>query len=135
MLQSDAQMANSVAFNALLVAVRRRVLTLAFPRLAKLPPREYAEALKQARETNFDAFERIGILAAIAFATYLLRIPETEAEISLPIRFMAQYLTAVPLLVLMVGPLYLRCLRRGLDRVIERRHLAGSIYTQEETSC
>ena len=106
-------------------ALKRNALTWALPRLVRLPPAEWDEAVRQARATHFDAIERIGVLAAIALTTWLLRFDVNEAEISLPIRFVAQFVAAIPLLILLAGPFYLRCWRRGLEHVIERRHFAG----------
>lgn len=106
-------------------ALKRSALTWALPHLVKLPHAEWDEALQQARETDFDALERIAVLAAIAFTTYLLRFDVNETELSLPIRAVSQFVAAVPLLILLAGPFYLRCLRRGLDRFIERRHLVA----------
>ena len=54
-------------------------------------------------------------------------------EVALPLRFVAQFAAAVPLLILMVGPFYLRCLRRGVDHVVERSFRL--IHPEEETSC
>ncbi|MBS1229366.1 MAG: hypothetical protein H6R17_2643 [Proteobacteria bacterium] len=118
-------MTNSNAFHLLGRALKRSVLAWALPHIVQVPPAEWDDALKRARETNFDTIERIGVLAGIAFTTYLLRFDANEAEISLPIRFLAQFAAAVPLLILLVGPFYLRCLRRGLDHVIEHRRIAG----------
>jgi len=118
-------MSNSTAIPVLAKALKRALLPRALPRLEQLPSAEWDESLKQARQTNFDIVERVGVFVGIAFTTYLLRFESNEAEMSVPFRFFTQFLTAAPLLVLFVGPLYLRCLRRGLDRVIEHRHLAG----------
>lgn len=118
-------MTDSNALQSFSKALKRSALSWAMPHLVKLPPAEWQQAVQQARETSFDAIERIGVLAAIACTTYLLRFDVNETELSLPIRFVAQFVAAVPLLVLLVGPFYLRCLRRGLDHFIERRHSAG----------
>ena len=104
--------------------IRRIALTWVLPRIVQLPPSEWDEALKQAREAKFDTVELIGVLAGTAFTTYLLRFGADEAEISLQLRFAAQFIAAIPLLILFVGPFYLRCLRRGLEQFIEHRHLA-----------
>lgn len=118
-------MTDSNALQLFSKALKRSALTWAMPQLVKLPPAEWQQAVQQARETNFDAIERIGVLTAIACTTYLLRFDVNPTELSLPIRFVAQFVAAVPLLVLLAGPFYLRCLRRGLDHFIERRHSAG----------
>ena len=118
-------MTDSNALQLFSKALKRSALTWAMPHLVKLPPADWPLAVQQARETNFDAIERIGVLAAIALTTYLLRFDVNEAEISLPIRFVAQFVAAIPLLILLAGPFYLRCWRRGLEHVIEHRHFAG----------
>lgn len=105
-------------------AIKRTVLAWTLPLIVQIPLSEWDEALKQAREAPFDMVERIGVLAATVFTTYLLRFDADEAGISLQIRFAAQFLTAIPLLILFAGPFYLRCLRRGLAQFIARRHLA-----------
>ena len=102
--------------------LKRRALFCVYPALRKLPREEWDQALKQAREANFDTVEWIGLLAGIAFVTYLLRFDVDQGTaVSLPVRYLIQFLAAVPLLVLVVGPFYLRRTRRGLDQEIERR--------------
>lgn len=104
-------------------ALKRNALTWALPQLVHLPPGDWDEALREARQTNFDAVERIGVVAGVALSTWLLR--SDAADFALPIRFVAQFVAAVPLLILVVGPFYLRCLRRGLDHVIASNGRAG----------
>ncbi len=105
---------------------KRMALLWAYPALRKLPYAEWDEVLKQAKKTEFDMIERIWTLAGLAAVTYLLRLePDQAADLSLPMLYLSQFVVAVPLVILIVGPAYLRCLRRGLDGVIEHRHLAG----------
>ena len=104
-------------------AIKRNALTWALPQLAQLPPAQWDSAVKQAREMPFDAIERIAMIAGTAFTTYLLRFAADGSESALPLRFAAQFLAAVPVLILCVGPFYLRCMRRGLEQFIQRRHL------------
>ena len=107
-------------------SLKRMAFLWAYPVLRKLPPSEWDEVLKQAKKVEFDMIERIRILAGIALVTYLLRFDASQVvALSLPVRYLAQFLAAVPLLILIVGPVYLRCMRRGLDHEIERRHSAG----------
>ena len=116
-------MANPNAIYLLGNAIKRTLLTWALPRIAELQPGEWDEALKRARDTNFDTTERIGMLAGIVVVTYLLGFDANQAAApSLPVGYFIQFLAAVPLLVLIVGPFYLRRTRRGLDQEIERRH-------------
>lgn len=111
--------------------LRRIAFLWAYPGLRQLPHAEWDEALEQAREGSFDTMEWLGIVAGVAFATYLLRFDADQAAaLSLPVRYFVQFLAAVPLLALIVGPFYLRRTRRGLDQEIERRHGSGPSVPQ-----
>jgi hypothetical protein len=102
-------------------------LLWAYPALRQLPPAQWSQALKRSRNTNFDAIESIGVLAGIALVTYLLQFDAYQAAaLALPVRYLIQFLAAMPLLVLFVGPFYLRRTRRGLDQEIQRRHGSGA---------
>jgi len=103
--------------------LRRIALLWAYPALRQLPRSDWDEALEHAREMSFDTTEWMGIVVGVAFATYLLRFDADQATaLILPVRYFIQFLAAVPLLALIVGPFYLRRTRRGLDEEIERRH-------------
>ena len=91
-----------------------------------LPRSEGNEVPKQARETNFDIIEWIGILASVAFAIYLQRFEADQATaLSLPVRYFFQFLATVPLLALLVGPFYLCRTRRSLNQEIQHRRGPG----------
>lgn len=106
-------------------SIRQALLLRALPRLGELPPAERDAALARARETRFDLIEWIGVLAGVVFVTWLLRFDQHQiAAFSLPVLYFAQFVTAVPLLLLVVGPFYWRCTLRGLDEEIDRRRKA-----------
>jgi hypothetical protein len=89
------------------------------PRIIELPPREWDSATRHARNVEFDWIETIWLVVGVAFVTYLLRFDTDDtASVSLPLRYLAQFVAAVPLLLIIVGPAYLRRARRGLDAVI-----------------
>ena len=103
-------------------SLRTVTLLVAYPALRQLPRIEWDGALAQARDTGFDTIELIGVVAGVAFATYLLRFDADQAAtLTLPARYLIQFVVAAPLLALVVGPFYLRRTRRGLDQEIERR--------------
>ena len=107
-------------------ALKRALLPWYLPRISELRPGDWDDALKQARASHLDLIERIALLIVVALVTYLLRFDVLQlTDISLPILLTAQFLVALPLLALLAGPFYLRCLRRGLDHEIERRQIAG----------
>lgn len=107
-------------------AIKWKLLLWALPRLVDIPPAERSEVLERAREKEFDSIEKIGVLAGVVFVTYLLRFEPTQVTaFSLPALYFVQFVAAVPLLLLVVGPFYLRCTLRGLDEEIDRRRVAG----------
>lgn len=100
-------------------ALKRGVLSWLLPRIIELPPKDWDSAAKQARNIEFDWIETVWLIGGVAFVTYLLRFDAEQAtSISLPLRYLAQFVAAVPLLLIIVGPAYLRRARRGLDTAI-----------------
>jgi hypothetical protein len=99
----------------------RLLLLLAYPRLRELPDDRWNEVLEQARNTAFDAIEWAGIAAGLAFTAYALRPMGGELD-SIIGRYLGQFLLALPLLAVMVGPFLLRRTRRGLDIEIAQRN-------------
>jgi len=107
--------------------IRQALLIRLLPRLGAFPPDERDEMLARAGETRFDLIEWIGVLGGVMVVTWLLRFEAVPAAAApLPILYFVQFVTAAPLLVLVVGPFYLRCTLRGLDLEIERRRQARS---------
>ena len=101
---------------------RQTLLPWMLPRIVEIKRGEWDAVLTRIRETPFDALEKAGIVLSLAFATYLLGADSTlAAERSLPVVYVFQFLAAVPLLIVLAGPLYLRCWRRGLEQEIELR--------------
>lgn len=100
-------------------ALKRGILSWLLPRIIELPPREWDSAARQARNVEFDWMETVWLIAGVAFVTYLLRFdPDQATSVSLPLRYLAQFVAAIPLLLIVIGPVYLRRARRGLDGVI-----------------
>ena len=111
--------------------LRTFALLVAYPALRHLQPREWNEVLVKARETGFDTMEWMGIVAGVAVVTYLSRFDADQAAaLTLPARYLVQFLVAVPLLTLVVGPFHLRRTRRGLDLAIQRQHSTATSNPQ-----
>jgi hypothetical protein len=98
-----------------------RLRLLAYPQLRDLPPEQWDGALTHARDIPFDAIEWTGILAGIAFAALVLRSGPGEPG-ALFTLYLGQFVLALPLLVVLVGPFYLRRTRRGLDMELAQRN-------------
>lgn len=101
--------------------IGRLLRLIAYPRLRDLPPDQWEGILNRARNTEFDAIEWAGIVAGVAFAAFALRSGAGEPE-SLFTRYLGQFVLALPLLVVLVGPFFLRRTRRGLDLELARRN-------------
>lgn len=114
-------MASSGGSSTVAHAIRRTLLLWALPRLEEFDAGEWEELQSRARAADFDRVEWGGVLAGVVFVTWLLRFTPEQAVLPLPLFYFVQFVTAVPLLMLAAGPFYLRNMRRGLDREIERR--------------
>lgn len=100
-------------------AFRRAALLWLFPRLADVPAHQWNRVLQQARDVDFDAIERIGLLAGVAFAAYLFDLPAPAGpSLSSFIYYVVVFLQALALLAMVAGPFYLRRTRRGLATVL-----------------
>jgi len=107
--------------------IGQAVLLRLLPRLSEFPEAERREVLARAGETRFDLVEWIGVLGGVMFVTWLLRFdPAQAASLPLPLLYLAQFIAAAPLLLLVVGPFYVRCTLRGLDLEFEHRRRAQS---------
>lgn len=107
---------------SLLERARLIVLPWLLPRIVVIRRSEWDAVLVRLRDTPFDALEKAGLVLSLAFATYLLGADSTlAAERSLPVVYIFQFVVAVPLLIVLAGPLYLRCWRRGLEQEIALR--------------
>lgn len=112
--------------------LKRSLLLLAYPSLRKLPEAQWSKSLQRARNGNFDFVEWTALLAGVGVATYVLRFDSEFAAILTPIeKYLFQLVAALPLLLLLIGPFYLRRTRRNLDLEIERTQLAHRADTLE----
>ncbi len=91
-----------------------------YPELRKFAADDRANALRVAAETRFDAIELIGVIIALAATVLVTRYSGTG--MGLADRFgaaVANFVIAIPLLLLLAGPFYLRRTRRGLQKQIK----------------
>ena len=105
--------------------IGRLLRLLAYPQLRELPPDQWDGVLNRARNTEFDAIEWAGIVAGVAFAAFALRSGAGEPE-SLFTLYLGQFVLALPLLSVLVGPFFLRRTRRGLDLELAQRNGGNS---------
>lgn len=92
------------------------------PELRSFAPAERAQALRAARDTAFDAFELIcaagAVVAVTALTRYVLPAGSMAAQFA---AVLSNFVVAVPLLAIILAPVYLRKLRRGLRDQLQRR--------------
>jgi hypothetical protein len=96
-----------------------------YPELRLLVPEERAGALRAARATPFDMVELFGMAAALVGVTALTRYAGIDMDANR--RFSAallNFIVALPLLAVTIGPFLIRRTRRGLRAARDMR--AGS---------
>lgn len=99
-----------------------RLWPLLLPELRRFAAAERDGALRAARDTALDLLELLGMAAGLVLVTALTRYGLSQAEPST--RFGAvllNFVFALPLLALCLGPFHLRRLRRGLREQLQTR--------------
>ena len=97
--------------------LRELIENLLYPELQAYGRTDRARLLREASKEPLDFLEWVGILAGLVFTAYFTRY--SVAGFSLVDRFavaLANFLVAVPLLVVTVGPLLVRRTRRALQK-------------------
>lgn len=94
-----------------------------YPELRQFEPAGQAAALKAATDAGFDGVEQIGLIVALAATVLLTRY--SAAGMGLADRFgaaIANFVVAIPVLVVVAGPFYVRRTRRGLRKQLKSMH-------------
>jgi len=95
---------------------------LLYPELRKFEPRSQQEVLRKASDVSFDTIERVGVAVALLVTVLLTRYAGTG--MGLADRFGAailNFIVAIPLLLALGGPFYVRRTRRGLKALLPDR--------------
>ena len=115
-------MAGSTAPHRHTVKINRTVMMWLYPRLRELPPEAWESMLSKARDTDFDTAEWVGVIGGVAFVAWLLGVEPSLLTMHPPFMVhLLRFVLALPLLAAVVGPIYLRRTRRGLDRELAQR--------------
>ena len=88
-----------------------------YPELRKFRPEDRTQALRTATEARFDIVELVGLMLALAVTVLLTRY--SASDMGLADRFgaaLANFVVAIPLLLMFGGPFYVRRTRRDLRR-------------------
>ncbi len=93
-----------------------------YPDLAKVAPHHRVRAMSRARSEDLDYLEICGLIAALAAVTYFTRYglkdPTFTDRLSIAV---ANFLVAIPQLVLFAGPFLVRRTRRGLRAFLQEQ--------------
>ena len=93
-----------------------------FPELRALPKGERADALRRAAREPLDVFELVGIAVGLVAVASLTRYGAAELSLAQRIGMAAaNFIVALPLLVLAVAPFHLRRIKRGLRGIVRGR--------------
>jgi len=113
--------------DAVFPGLRRQLIVFALPRLAEIPPAEWKSALEKSRNIDFDGAERVAIVISVGFVAALLSFsPEQVDALGFFAKYAIQFALALPMLIALLAPFYLRRLRRGLDAVLSnQQHKTG----------
>ena len=99
-----------------------RLAVTLYPRLRERPAAEWRSLLRQARDEPLEGWETGAIVAGVVFATWLLRVePSILAGHSVAIVAIVQFVLALPVLAVAVGPVHVRRTRRGLAALLGER--------------
>lgn len=102
------------------------LLAIAYPQLREWPVREWQAKLAEARKIDFDNLEQAGTLAGVVIVAMLVK-PAGAASGGAIVAYLAQFVTLVPLLALVLAPFFIRRCRRGLAALAERSRLERTI--------
>ena len=97
-----------------------------YPELRRFEPVRQAAALKTASDSGFDTIEYVGLALSLAATVVLTRY--SAADMGLADRFgaaIANFIVAIPLLLTLAGPFYVRRTRRGLRSQLKRTQAGG----------
>ena len=93
-----------------------------YPELRKFASSEQDSALRKAKDAKLDGFEIIGVTLAVGLTVALTRY--SAAGMALIERIgaaLANLVIAIPILMLLAGPFYVRRVRRGLKAQLGER--------------
>jgi hypothetical protein len=93
-----------------------------YPELRQFAPTDQVGALRTAADMRFDAIELVGLVVALVVTVVATRY--STVDMGLAARFgaaIANFVVAIPLLLILAGPFYVRRTRRGLRAQLAER--------------
>jgi len=104
------------------MSVMRKLWLMLLPELGQFSPRDQAQALKKAHETELDIIELVGVAFALVLVTAATQyaLPDQSLSSRFVLAFV-NFIVAAPLIALAVAPFHIRRLRRGLRAQLSQR--------------
>lgn len=96
------------------------LLAQLFPRLREWSIAEWPAVLGKARQVEFDRVEQIATLAGVIVVAWQVK-PATSLGASALLSYLVQFVYLAPVLVLVLGPFFVRRIRRGLNEAALKR--------------
>lgn len=100
------------------------LLAQLFPQLREWTIREWPAVLGKARLVEFDRLEEIATLVGVIVIAWQIK-PATSLDTSALLSYLVQFVYLAPVLVLVLGPFFVRRIRRGLDEEARTRDSNG----------
>jgi cation transport ATPase len=92
-----------------------------YPELKRIDPKDRSSALQEAKDSSFDTIELVGISVALIVALVVTRYSATGmAALGRIGAALWNFVVAIPILVVFAGPFYVRRVRRGLRKYLEK---------------
>lgn len=102
------------------------LLAQLFPRLREWAVADWPAVLGKARQVEFDRVEQIATLVGVIVVAWQVK-PATSLGASALLSYMVQFVYLAPVLVLMLGPFFVRRIRRGLNEAAGKRDSTAEI--------
>ena len=97
-----------------------------YPQLRAFDASERDAALRRAREAPFDVVELVGTALGLVMATAVTGYGAREGDVlGRLLAVLVNFLVALPILAVLVGPFLVRHVRRGLARELQSRVRQG----------
>lgn len=97
------------------------LLAQLFPRLREWSVAEWTAVLGKARQVEFDRLEQIATLAGVILVAWQVK-PATSVGVSALFAYLVQFVYLAPILLLVLGPFFVRRIRRGLNLAAQNRN-------------
>ena len=99
-----------------------RLATLLYPQLRSFPESERTQVLHRANSTSFDVVELLGMALGLVLTTAVTRYGVADLNPGERIAaILLNFALALCLLLVLVGPFFIRRARRGLDSELANR--------------